>query len=129
VLKLSRQQMQGMLQASEPMFMTALERLVRDEYGAIVDGLPADLLRKMLARGCAAARRYGLQTPPDLAGFVMLMFEFGPQFHQHPEIAAQLNDARRTPHERLRGLTTDTPERVWREVEATLAEQRWFGED
>ncbi|MDC0713981.1 hypothetical protein POL68_36285 [Stigmatella sp. ncwal1] len=128
-LKISREQMQAMVQNSEAMFLTALERLVRSEHAAVVADLPAELLQKMLRQACVVAKHYGMADPPDIAGFVMLMFEFGPQFHEHPAIHAVLTETTRPAHQRLQAVARNTAEPVWRAVEATLHKQRWFEGD
>lgn len=126
VLTIHPAQMQGMLASSEPMLLLALERLVRAHHQAVVQGLPGDLLRRMLVLACDTARQYGLTEPPQVGAFALLMFEFGPQFHRHPAVRDLLDDRALAPGQRLAAVCSRIPEAVWREIEAGLPGQTWF---
>lgn len=128
VLEVHRAQLQGMLQTSEPMLLMALERLVRAEHAAVVDGIPTDLLQRMLCLGRDSAQGYGLLAPNQVAAFALLMFEFGPEFHHHLAVRDVLDDRSLPAVARLEAVCRDTPDAVWREIEASLHRQTWFPE-
>jgi hypothetical protein len=125
-LQVSRTQLRQIVAGDEGQFLTALERLVRDEHATVLSGMPQHLVLRMLRNGVEAAHRYGLVAPADVSTFVMLMFEFGPGFHRHPVVLDRLTDRALPAHVRLQRVVDETPEAVWREIESTLHEQHWF---
>ena len=126
MLKIGREQRRQLVAGSPDMLFAALGQLVREEHPTVVADLPDALLRRLLARGVDEAQRYGLVAPDDVATFVLLMFEFGPEFHRHPDVLDRLTDRARPAHERLVAVVRETPEAVWREIESSLARQHWF---
>lgn len=125
-LRISRGQLRQMVGGDQTMLLGALERLVRDEHAEVVDGLPRALVDRMLRKGIDAAHQYGLLDAEDVATFVLLMFEFGPEFHRHPAVRDLLTDRARPAHERIQAVARTTPEATWHEIESTLPRQRWF---
>ena len=92
----------------------------------LLEGVPADLLDLMVAGGIRSARNYGLVEPSDVAGFVYLMFEIGPEFHKHPEANALLSDRSLGGREKLNRLLTDISAATWNAI--ALDRQNWFPE-
>jgi hypothetical protein len=102
--------------------------LVTQDYEDILSGMPRDLVFDMVDGGIATARSFGLSTPEDLAGFVCLMFEIGPEFYRQPNILKILQDNSIEPQRKLEELDRRTTEQDWNEARDNLAEQSWFPE-
>ena len=128
MFKFSKSQLQKIAGSSDPMLRVSISNIVKVEHAYVVKDLPPELLATMIDTGMKSARGYGLSKPTDVAGFVMLQFEFGPEFHRHPAINALLTDPTIAVDSRLTAVVERTPESVWREVEAVLHKQVWFPE-
>lgn len=128
MIKLTAEHLQRLVAGSDSMLEMAIANLVREEHGYVVDGLPDDMFQDLVRRGMTTARGYGLQTPQQLATFVLLQFEVGPEFHRHAAIQAVLQDARPTPQEKLDTILNSLPDSVWAECEAALDRQTWYPE-
>ena len=126
MLKITPAQVQRMLDADESTLLMALERLVRAEHGGVVQGVPTDLVQRMVRTAMDTAHGLGFKRAVDVAAVTLLMFEFGPGFHRHPAVRGVLTDTRLAPAERLAAVCRDTPNAVWREIESTLHRQTWF---
>lgn len=62
------------------------------------------------------ARRYGLGTISDLAGFAALMFELAPNFDEHPSFRRVLEDPTLPPDAKMRKLSHTISDREWNEA-------------
>jgi hypothetical protein len=102
--------------------------LVSQDYDDILAGVPRDILLDMVDGGIAAGRSFGLSAPENLAGFVCLMFEIGPEFYRQPNILNILQDGAIEPHRKLEALDRQATEQDWEEARENLAEQSWFPE-
>lgn len=127
MLTIRREQILAML-TGHPCLITAIHRKVQAEYAAIVEGLPQDIIREMIGNGLQAARHLGLSRPADLAGFVLIMFEVGPEFHRHPQVRAVLENTEIQAEQKLAEMFARTDERVWEEIILVLHRQTWFPE-
>lgn len=127
-MQISKDQMIGMLAGNDMLLRLTIQKQVREEHSYVVEDLPQELFDEMVDRGIRRARDYGLSHPSDLACFVLLMFEFGPEFWRHPAIGNVLQDATSSPSERLQQVVNGTPNEVWRYLESAMHKQRWFPE-
>lgn len=128
MFKFTPEQLRKIGGGSDAMLRASLANIVRSEFAYVVNDLPRDLFDEMIEVGIKTARNYGLAKPTDLAGFVMLQFEFGPEFHRHPAVLAILTDPVIDADARLAVVVERTPESVWREIESVLHKQTWFPE-
>lgn len=128
MFKFSTAQLQRLVSGSEPMLRLSISNLVREQHAYVVQGLPADLFDRMVGDGLDTARSYGLQAPAQLATFVLLMFELGPEFHRAPVIQRVLTDATIPPDERLAAVLERTPPEAFAAIEAAMDRQTWFPE-
>ncbi len=71
------------------------------------------------------ARRYGLGTISDLAGFTALMFELAPNFHQHPSFKRILEDHSITVEAKMRRLSQAISDVEWNEAAASYDRHYW----
>jgi hypothetical protein len=127
-MQVSSEQMSGMLAGDDRLLRQAIQAQVRDEHSYVVQGLPQDLFDRMVGGGMQRARGYGLTRPADLSCFVLLMFEFGPEFWRHPAIAQVLTDPALPPEQRLQQVVNNTPDAVWKYLNEALPKQSWFPE-
>jgi hypothetical protein len=127
-MKIRSEQFEQMAGADDRLLLNAIKQIVLTDYQAIVEGLPEDLLDEMIIGGMEKARSFGLSRASHVAGFVLVMFEVGPEFYRHPEIEKILTDPDIPPDQRLSAMTDRTPPAAWDEVAASLAEQTWFPE-
>ncbi|MEK7356282.1 MAG: DUF4123 domain-containing protein, partial [Bdellovibrionota bacterium] len=70
------------------------------------------------------ARRYGLGTISDLAGFAALMFELAPNFDEHPAFKRVLEDPSLPPDAKMRKLSHTISDREWN-VEQLIVPRDW----
>src|SRR4051812_4989510 len=92
MLKLDRQQLEAMtLRDPERLVDTLLRYVKRTQVDMIRDIDPFSL-RKMVENGITRARSHGLARLDDLATFIGLMFEIGPNFDEQPDIRRVLDE-------------------------------------
>lgn len=127
MLTIRREQLLAML-TNESCLTMAIRRLVQGEHAAIVEGLPEDIIHEMIGNGLRAARHLGLSRSADLAGFVLIMFEVGPEFYRHPRVRAVLENPDISAERKLDEMFAQTDERVWEEIVSVLHRQTWFPE-
>lgn len=128
MITFSQNQLRQLAGGSEAMLRTALGNLVRREHAYVVEGLPGDLFDEIIANSLASARGYGLKAPADLATFLLLQFEIGPEFHRHPAIQEVLADPAIVPEGKLQTMYDRTPDAVWNDIASVLDRQTWFPE-
>lgn len=128
MFKFTKQQLEQVAGSSEAMLVQAIRSLARQQHPYLLQDLPQDLFDGILASSLKTARGYGLQSPADLAAFVLLQFEMGPEFHRHPTIHAVLADPARGPKDKLDAIFEEVPPAAWSEVESQLHRQSWFPE-
>lgn len=124
----SQNQMRQMAGASESMLRAVLGNLARREHPYVLAGLPSDLFDEIIATSLHVARGYGLLAPTDLATFLLLQFEVGPEFHRHPAVQSVLADPTIAPERKVQAMYERTPDSVWSEIESVLNRQTWFPE-
>jgi hypothetical protein len=71
------------------------------------------------------ARRYGLGTISDLAGFAALMFELAPNFDQHPSFKRILEDHSITVDTKMKRLSLAIGDAEWNEAAASYDRDYW----
>ena len=125
-MQLTAQFMQRLVGISEPMLHGAIGNLARTEHPYVLQDLPKDLFDEIIDTSLQTARGYGLSTPEDLATFVMLQFEVGPEFHRHPVVKAVLEDVGIPPDRKVEAMLERVPDAVWSEIESLLHKQTWF---
>lgn len=128
MFKFSREQLEQLAGSSEAMLRAAIGNLARTEHPYVLQDLPRDLFDEIIDNSLKTARGYGLQSPRDLAAFVLLQFEVGPEFHRHPVVKAVLADPTIAPEAKLDAMFERTPDAVWSEIESLLHKQTWFPE-
>jgi hypothetical protein len=127
-VKISRQQMREMVTSSDCLLQNAIKKLVLENHAYVIEGLPADLFDEMIDNGIKTAKGFGLTSADKLATFVLLMFEFGPEFYKHPQVNLRLTDASIEPDNRLTTVVDDTPSEIWEHIQSKLHRQTWFPE-
>ncbi|HRQ80477.1 MAG TPA: hypothetical protein PKZ97_05105 [Azospirillaceae bacterium] len=124
----NKQQFGDMISSDKSLLRESIIRLVSNDHKSVIEGLPEDLLHEMIDGGIDAASRFQLTEPSDIAAFVLIMFEVGPEFYRHPVIHAHLTDTSVPPNKRLDAVIERTPHSVWSDIEANIHLQTWFPE-
>ena len=92
MLKISKQQMQGLTQHAEQAFLLRVLEFIKKqlpEYGELPPGRALDILGALVGR----ARHYGLETERQAAVFVLAAHFLGGDFDvANPDAAVRLND-------------------------------------
>jgi hypothetical protein len=92
---------------------------------ATIAELPDDILSKMVRRGIARARQYGITWRSTLLAFVTLMLVSAPNFDDHPSLRRVLFDCDIDPDERLDKMIEDSTEENWMDVERAYNAGAW----
>jgi hypothetical protein len=125
---ITREQKVAMLAADKNLLFQAIKSRVVKDYQEIVKGLPEDMLAGMINHGIAKAKSFGLTHPFDIAGFVYIMFEVGPEFYRHPQIQPILTSPTLPPEQKMNTMIERTPPLVWQQCVDVLDRQTWFPE-
>ncbi|MBI1898150.1 MAG: DUF4123 domain-containing protein [Acidobacteria bacterium] len=110
---------------TESVFEHKLAAHLRKNNPEPVEGLPDEVLLKRIRAGIARARAWGFTYESTIAGFVALMFDFGPGFDTQARIREALLDRAIPPESRLDHLDERTSEDDWREAAAIGASHAW----
>lgn len=110
---------------AEASFLTRLVDYVRREFPAVVEELPAGTLSGRVRIGVERARSFGIEEYQNIALFVALMFEFAPNFDQHPHINQLLLDPAILPEKRMSAVVDEISDEEWDQVEASRDGQSW----
>jgi len=98
---------------------------MRNHHSRPVQFLGRDELEARVQVAIQCARRYGLGTISDLAGYTALMFELAPNFDEHPSFKRVLED-RTVPNEtKMRRLSQVISDAEWNEVAASYDRHYW----
>jgi hypothetical protein len=89
---------------------------LRNHHAKAVQHLDSTLLKSRVRFAILKARRYGLATISDLAGFSALMFELAPNFDDHPSFRSVLEDPGLPAEAKLRRLSQSITDREWDEA-------------
>ena len=127
-MKITRNQLVGMLSADKNLLFNAIKSRVVRDYKEIIQNVPEDMLAGMINHGINKATSFGLTHPYDIAGFVYIMFEVGPEFYRHPKILPILSSSTIPPENKLNTMIEQTPPLVWQQCMEVLDRQTWFPE-
>ncbi len=128
MLSINNAQKLAMLGADERFLRNSIQKRVKEDYQQIIQGVPDDLVKLMINHGIEAARKFGLSRPADIAGFVYIMFEVGPEFYRQPQIRMILENPSIPSSNKLQMLFTDVSPESWQQVVAVLPKLTWFPE-
>src|SRR5262249_53790968 len=84
-----------------------------------------EALRAKVETGIQRAARHGLKDDASVALFVALMFEFAPNFDQHPRVRELLRGTSAPPAVRLRRVVGSIAESEWSEIRAAADASAW----
>ncbi|WAK03795.1 hypothetical protein [Methylobacter sp. YRD-M1] len=128
MVTITQAQKLAMLGADESLLRNSIQKRVKEDYQQIIQGVPDDLVKLMIDHGINVARQFGLSSPGDIAGFVYIMFEVGPEFYRQPQIRMVLENPSIAPGNKLQRLFTDVSPESWQQVVAVLPKLTWFPE-
>lgn len=89
---------------------------LRNHHAKSVQFVDKAILETRVGFAIEKARRYGLGTISDLAGFAALMFELAPNFDEHPAFRRVLEDPQLPPDAKMRKLSHTISDREWNEA-------------
>src|SRR5262245_5911490 len=90
--------------------------LFTKEFPDLVEDLPPEDVREPVRAGLSRARRHGLTSDIPRVTFVAYMFEFAPNFDEHPKFRAILGDEEIDPDLRMDVLTAEADDADWESV-------------
>ena len=125
---LTREQKVAMLATDNNLLFQAIKQRVVRDYHEIIKGLPDDMLAGMINHGIGKAKSFGLTHPFDIAGFVYIMFEVGPEFYRHPKIQSILTSTKIPADSKMSIMMEQTPPLAWQQCVEVLDRQTWFPE-
>ncbi|HSP80697.1 MAG TPA: hypothetical protein VLQ93_19365 [Myxococcaceae bacterium] len=128
MLRISKKQADNFLLHDEAAFIDFIAQHLREESPELVDELPDDSLRSLIASGLARARMHELRSPEDLTAFVSIMFEIAPNFDEHPAIRKVLRDPDIPVDERMDALFKKVPPKAWEEADLAYDSDAWYPE-
>ena len=98
---------------------------MRNHHSRPVQFLSRDRLEERLRIAIRQARRYGLGTISDLAGFAALMFELAPNFDAHPSFKRILEDSSIAIDSKMKRLSQVISDQEWSEAAASYDRDYW----
>src|SRR4030095_13313859 len=90
-----------------------------------VGQLSGDTLQHMVRNGVDRARTYGLRHENALAAFVLVMFEFAPNFDADPFLHSMLTNKDVGPDSRLDKLLREATKQHWEAVVGSYDPDAW----
>ena len=101
---------------AEQDFVNRLAWHLKENHARAIEGLDDQVLEERIRAGLKRARRYEISEEATLASFVGLMFEFAPNFDEHPRMQAILMDRRIPPDDRIHELVEEATDSDWDDV-------------
>jgi hypothetical protein len=98
---------------------------MRNHHSRPVQFLDRNGLEARVRVAITRARKYGLGTISDLAGYTALMFELAPNFDQHPSFKRVLEDQTITNETKMRRLSQVISDTEWNEAAASYDRHDW----
>ncbi len=98
---------------------------LHENHPEIVDPIPDDTLRAMVAYGVGRARSHNLTWAYSITFFVALMFEIAPNFDEHRPVQRVLQDSSVPPDERMDLLDERISEKEWQEAKELGDQNVW----
>lgn len=98
---------------------------MRNHHSRPVQFLDREGLEARVQVAIQCARRYGLGTISDLAGYAALMFELAPNFDQHPSFKRVLEDQTVPNETKMRRLSQVISDAEWNEAAASYDRDYW----
>jgi hypothetical protein len=127
-MKIPKKQWDRLLQHDPEAFVDSIIEFLDQESPELVEDVPRDSLREMVANGITRARSHGFHTDEDLMAFVAVMFEIAPNFDEHPEILRALRDETVPLEERFDAIFDTVSQEAWSEAELNYDPEAWFPE-
>jgi multimeric flavodoxin WrbA len=119
------------MQAFQPLAeKTMVERLLiflRTSHAPAVAHLLDDTLRRRIRGAVAKGRSYGFTWETALMGFLIFMFEVGPNFDAYPTFKSALEETREIADEnsRIREIFSRVTDQDWEAAQSEPSELLW----
>ncbi len=125
MLRIRREQIAAFLPKNDRETVDFIIGHLKDESPELVDRIPEDGLREMVSNGVDRARKYGLNSLADLAGFVSIMFEIAPNFDEIPEIQNVLSNRKIPPEAKFSMLFEKELDEAWEKAAESYDPEAW----
>jgi Domain of unknown function (DUF4123) len=109
----------------EQHFVNRLVQHLKQKHAIAIGGLTDQALEQRIHAGLQRARRYGFREEATFAAFVGLMFEFAPNFDEHPRIQPILTDEDIAPDDRIDVLVEEATDEDWNEARNLSDPKAW----
>ncbi len=125
-MKIRKEQIDHVITHDEEKFISDIIEHLHEESYDLIENIPKDSLRDMVANGLRRARSHGFRAAGDLMAFVSVMFEIAPNFDEHPEIRKVLRDESIPLDERFDALFERVSDKGWEEADGNYDEYAWY---
>jgi hypothetical protein len=127
MLVIRQEQMDVLIKGTDEEWIEFLVGHAREEFPEKTAERDDETLRKMVRAGIRRAESHGFTNGEDQTAFISIMFEIAPNFDEHPQIKAVLDDQQFAPSDRLERLWSPlVTEEAWEEAEKNYNENAWF---
>lgn len=123
------EQFEKIIKYSDEDFVNYLFGYLKNNHGETIGKRSDTALRKMIRGGIKRAAGHDIEKVADTQNFIAKMFEIAPNFDEHSEIKAVLDDETLPPRERLEKLDSSfITKEVWAEAKNNYNEKAWLPE-
>ena len=126
VVQIRNEQFAAFAAQAQAAFANRVLLYLRGNHAERVSSVNDDQLRSMVIGGLDRARRHGLTGESALTAFVTFMFEFAPNFDQHPHLRQLLSDRSMPPNARLARMSQVVSDQEWEEVRRMYDPRAWL---
>lgn len=130
MLVIRQQQIDTLIKGTDEEFVEFLVAHVKEEFPEKAAERDEETLRVMVRGGIRRAESHGFTTAEDITAFITVMFEIAPNFDEHPQIKAVLDDETFPPEDRFERLWSPlVSDEAWEEAAKKYNESSWFPDE
>jgi hypothetical protein len=126
MLVIKKEQIQQFIAKDDAELIRLIRQILREVCPGRVENYSDLMLDGMVKYGIERARKYQFSQAQTVAAFVTTMFELAPDFDEHAQFRAVLEDEKYLPDERFSQLWQRVDEPFWEEVEKGYDAKVWF---
>jgi hypothetical protein len=124
-LKIRAEQMAVLQAQVEADFESKIISLLITSHQAAIGACTPDELHQRVCTALAKGRAHGFTWQSALAGFVVMMFELGPNFDQHPSFARALAIRLADENERIQTIYANVTDEDWQDARSFADPKAW----
>ena len=127
MLIVRQEQFEAIIKGTEEDFVNYLFGFVQSNHAEAAAKRDDLILREMIRGGIKRAESHQITKVEDTQNFIAKMFEIAPNFDEHAEIKAVLDDENIAPDKRLEQLQSPViSDEIWEKAKSNYAEDAWF---